>query len=47
MAMPVTYKKKKKKRANEGEREKTNKKQDGLRTLKYQKCTLFLYTDEN
>lgn len=43
--MPVMCKKK----ANEGERdrEENNKSQDGLRTLEYQKCTLFLYTDEN
>lgn len=41
------------KNANKGERERerdreeNNKNQDGLRTLEYQKCTLFLYTDEN
>lgn len=48
--MPVTCKKKKKKKGKRGrkrQRERTKKKQDGLRTLEYQKCTLFLYTDEN
>lgn len=46
-ACHMQKKKKKGKRGRKRQRERTKKKQDGLRTLEYQKCTLFLYTDEN